>query len=308
MPLLKLKCPECMAGLKSATGFQVGQTVCCPKCETYFPVEAPEDEEGTGDPDETKVSKAKPAAPAKKTMKAAVVDDDEDEKPKKKKKKRTPEADEGGSYKNSPVRFIILGVLVLVMLGLGAALYLKKRNEAAAERARDAADAAEKAREQEQNSRPIGPRVDPKVTPKVDPKVTPKVDPNQPGKPGPVVGVAVNTLDGLLGGQPLRPQEAQALTQKYRAALIGTWVADLGNGVTEELTYKADGTFAAARAGGTPNPSSGNYTVGPLIGKKALRLHLTGAAGVRTITVVFEGNELLHPSLEPGVTGTFNKK
>ena len=139
MALLKIKCPECNAGLKSPTGFTVGQTVCCPKCETYFAVEEPEEEE-EAPKKSAPAAKGKPA-PAKKPVKAAVAEDlpDEDEeeeeeeapkKKKKKKKKRDDDDDEERSYKNSPLRFVILGILIIVMLVLGYMLYEKKQNEA----------------------------------------------------------------------------------------------------------------------------------------------------------------------------------
>ena len=141
MALLKIKCPECSAGLKSPTGFTVGQTVRCPKCKTYFNVEEPEEEEEEAPKKSAPAAaKGKPAA-AKKPVKAAVAEDeDEDEEPeeeeeeapkkkKKKKKKRSDDDDEGGSYKNSPLRFIVLGILVTIMLVLGFMLYQKKQRE-----------------------------------------------------------------------------------------------------------------------------------------------------------------------------------
>ena len=143
MSLLKIKCPECNAGLKSASGFTVGKTVCCPKCETYFEVEAPEEEEEAEEaPKPKEKPKSKAAAPAKKPVKAAVADDkdddddeddeEEEEKPKKKKKKKKKKrGDDGeGSYKKSPVRFIILGILLIVMLVLGYFLYKKRQEDA----------------------------------------------------------------------------------------------------------------------------------------------------------------------------------
>ena len=115
MPLPRITCPECGAGLKSATGFKVGQTVACPKCETDFEVEEPDDA----------------PAKAKKPVRAAARDDDDDDddRPRKKKKKRR---DDEKSYKNSPLRFVILGVLVVVMGVLGFLLLQKRKgNEVA---------------------------------------------------------------------------------------------------------------------------------------------------------------------------------
>ena len=104
MTLKHITCPECGAGLKSASGFNPGQTATCPKCETDFEVTGP----GEGRPP-----------------------DDEDYAPKKKKKKKAAD-DDGGeewSYKKSWIRYAVLGVLVVVMLLLGYMLYQKRQRE-----------------------------------------------------------------------------------------------------------------------------------------------------------------------------------
>src|SRR5205823_3556657 len=43
MPLLRIRCPQCDALLKSAAGFTPGNTVVCPKCTNRFPVPPAED-------------------------------------------------------------------------------------------------------------------------------------------------------------------------------------------------------------------------------------------------------------------------
>ena len=150
MPILRAVCPECKAGMKSGSpaGFAEGQTIECPKCGTYFAVEeAPA----------AKAPAAKPAAkprpkdddeddrPAKKKARR---DDDEDDRPAKKKARRDDDEDEDDdeddrpkkkkkgkkskdekSYKSSPVRFIVLGVLVLIMLVGAFFLYQKWEKE-----------------------------------------------------------------------------------------------------------------------------------------------------------------------------------
>jgi hypothetical protein len=146
MPIMRAVCPECHTGLKTGNpnGFAIGQTVSCPKCQTKFAVEAPPP---------AKPAPAKPAKP-----KVVVVDDDddddedqipakkkrprddddeddEDEKPKKKSKKgkKKKSSDDGErSYKNSPIRFIVLGVLLLIMIVLGVLLFLKFQGEGTA--------------------------------------------------------------------------------------------------------------------------------------------------------------------------------
>jgi len=117
----------------SPAGFAEGQTIECPKCGTYFAVEeAPA----------AKAPAAKPAAkprpkdddeddrPAKKKARRdddEDEDDDEDDRPKKKKKGKKSKDEK--SYKSSPVRFIVLGVLVLIMLVGAFFLYQKWEKE-----------------------------------------------------------------------------------------------------------------------------------------------------------------------------------
>jgi len=125
MTIAKAACPECGAKLFSPDGFDIGEAVEFPKCEAEFKVRAP-----------------KPAAVPVKAVKAKVVADadndedyeDDDLEPKKKKKKgsRRDSDDEEKSYKNSPLRFVILGALVLVMLVGGFFLVKKILGERAA--------------------------------------------------------------------------------------------------------------------------------------------------------------------------------
>lgn len=156
MPILRAVCPGCGAGLKCTdpAGFAVGEAVTCPKCDTDFKVKA-------AAPVAAKPVAAKPAVkkpqvvdddeddrPKKKAVKAAAADDDEeedddrprkkrrredddedeDDRPRKKKKRRRDDDDESG-YRNSPVRYIVLGILVTIMLVLGALLFLKWQSE-----------------------------------------------------------------------------------------------------------------------------------------------------------------------------------
>lgn len=142
MAINRISCPECGAGLKSASGFKVGQTVSCPKCEIHFVVEDPEEEE-----DETPKKPARPGpkgpppglsktAPLgkKKPVKAATEEDEDDEeeeeeKPKKKKKKKKRDDEEQWSYRNSWIRYAILAILIVIMCVLGYMLHLKQERE-----------------------------------------------------------------------------------------------------------------------------------------------------------------------------------
>jgi type IV secretory pathway VirB10-like protein len=162
----KVVCPECKAGLTSKTGFQPGAVVSCPKCGTYFEVSAdvaPPVEKAApilpAQPLAAKPTPAKPAPaprprdeddeddrPRKKKPVVEVVDDDDDEDDRPRKKRRRDDEDEeddrprnrkkkrksgGGEdgYSNSAIRYVVLGVLVLVMLVLGVMLIIKKMNE-----------------------------------------------------------------------------------------------------------------------------------------------------------------------------------
>lgn len=121
MALSRVSCTHCGAGLKSPTGFEVGQAVMCPKCRKQFEVEEPEEE---GDAP-AKPGKGRPPA-GKKPVRAAVSnDDDEDEdeddrpKKKKKKKKRRDDDDEDEDEKGNVAFYVRLGVLLLVLVVLG---------------------------------------------------------------------------------------------------------------------------------------------------------------------------------------------
>ena len=152
MPLNRVECPSCGAGLKSAAGFTAGQKIRCPKCKEAFAVPEPEFEE-------VEDEAPPPPAPKKKPIRAvaAVADDDEDEddrpvKGKKKKKKKGG----GGSYKTSPVRFIVLGLLLVVLGVLGYFLFLKNKKE---KEDNNKPNATEK--EDEDLAKPIKPKAKP---------------------------------------------------------------------------------------------------------------------------------------------------
>jgi hypothetical protein len=151
VPIPRATCPECHATLSSPNGFTLGQVIICPKCDTYFDVTAPKPVAAAPAQPTAKPAAKKPAVvvedendPPRPKKKAAVrVDeededdrprkkprrrdeDDEDNRPRSKKKKKSVES---GSYRTSPIRFIILGILVLIMVILGVMLYLKKKAE-----------------------------------------------------------------------------------------------------------------------------------------------------------------------------------
>jgi hypothetical protein len=330
MALNRIPCPECGAGLKSATGFTVGQTVCCPKCETYFNVEEPaednEDAEEKESPKKVKSStpsnKAK-AAGGKKPVKAAAMSDDddddreddeedEDDKPKKKKKKKKRRDDddddeEERSYKNSPLRYAILGILIIVMLVGAFFLYKKYQKEHG--------DDTASTKPSEENSTPSrGPAI-PAGGGRPNAKFVP-IDANKNGpqisKGGFPKGKSNDSLipGGILGSNPLTPAEKTKFTQQLRTQLIGTWKADLGDGVTAQLMYTADGkvTETVTTPKGTQT-TMGTWTAKDVVRRDTLPLTLvwSGTAGTTDVKLVFEDDELQHPVLGQGVIGIFRK-
>ncbi len=344
MALHRISCPECKTGLKSASGFTPGKTVLCPKCESYFVVEEPaepaepEEPKRTANPPSSK-DKPAPVKPVKKTVKAAAVaEDDDDDRPKKKKKKHDDEAE--WSYRNSPLRYAVLGVLLVVMGVLGYMLYEKKKREA-----EDTADNKPDTNNSSVVTPPPGssqtppfgatgpgpgttPRPNP--TPKggffpegfpkgIEPKgFTPKGFTPKGGNPGtfPVTPKTPPTgggspLDVLLGGDVpnLTPAEAAALTQKFKSRLLGTWKADLGNGTTAEIAYRPNGTFTETlTTGGKPKTISGEWTAGNLTaGNKGLLITRTINGTKNSIKVLFEDDEMIHETLEKGTSGVFRK-
>jgi hypothetical protein len=146
------------------------------------------------------------------------------------------------------------------------------------------------------------------------PTPAPAPQPPQPPQPKPKPpkggkdGTSFDPLGGLLGGGAPTGDAAQALKQKYQAQLVGTWAAALGDGFTEERTYNPDGTYSAKLTGPAPATASGKYAVLQLVGSKGLKVRFGDGPAGRTLTVNFEGDELEHLSLRPGVTGTFRKK
>jgi len=137
MDIPQVACPECGAKLSSKAGFTAGQRIKCPKCQNAFAVPAAKRKPVVleeAEDDEPRPKKRKPAPreeeddeddeprPVRKKAKRPADDeDDEDDRPRKKKKKDKKE----GSYATSPLRFVILGVLVIVMLVLAYFLYRK---------------------------------------------------------------------------------------------------------------------------------------------------------------------------------------
>ncbi len=284
MALLNVRCPECRALLKAKIDFIVGEKVTCPKCETPFTVKAPEGDALTG-------TSALTGATTKKTQAESefLV----------------------GSRQHSLLWYAAFTVLIagIVALGFIIAQKLPDKPEVANTdtRAKELPPPDLKQPNAKQpNPKQKGKQPNPKQKPPDGKQEIKQPNPKQPA--GPLAGVG--PFGGLFGGSGgvVPPGEKDKLLQKYKAALVGNWKADLGGGLTEELTYTADGAYTAKLSGPTPVMDSGKYTVKEVVGTKTLKIQLDTAAGARTVTAVFDDDELQHPSLQKGITAVFRKK
>jgi uncharacterized Zn finger protein (UPF0148 family) len=285
--LTKIECPECGAGLKSSEGFSAGEEVECPKCEASFTVEEPDAEAG-------------------------------DAVPKKKKKKK---ADKEKTYKNSPMRFAVLGVLVLVMFGLGGMLFLKMRKDRETE-AENARITARNNEEQGGGAPPIvaGPNVGigggnkggggATVPPPPPPPLLPNGKlPKTEGPPkfpmqNPPGGSGASGLPfGLGGGTPAsNTQEGKQLTDSLRQKLVGTWEGTAPDGTVHKVAYQADGKFTHDAGGKATN---GTWQVSGLVGGKVLKIN----RGTAALKVAFEDDrEIVHDTEIAGVSLSLKKK
>lgn len=180
----RIACPQCVATLKSPSGFTEGDSICCPKCETWFTVEDPTEERGEAED-----------TPRKKRVRVVADDEGDDYQPKKKQKKKKKASQ---SYKNSPFRYAVLGVLVIAMLVLGVFLILKKTREAK-EQARANADSSP---EETRTSGPQPEQASQKKTPEPQPQQFPPANVPQ-------------------GSVPANDPGAEVV----KAQLIGKWVS-----------------------------------------------------------------------------------
>lgn len=194
MVLNHLTCPECNAGIESSSGYTPGQVVRCPKCETEFTVE-----------DGGSAAAGGSAQPV-----ARRVGESDDYQP------SARRASASSSYKNSWVRYAVLGVLLAVLGVLGFMLYQKRMNEG-----KDSASG----NGDEESVKPVDARVVGAA-----PKLTPLV---------PNGGGGAITTD-----RPKRDKtekkKAMLSTDEIKSKLVGVW----GNKKEQcSMEYKADGTF-----------------------------------------------------------------
>jgi uncharacterized Zn finger protein (UPF0148 family) len=274
--ILRVGCPECGAGLKSKTGFTPGETVCCPKCETYFAVEEPDEDE----------EESKPAK-GKKPVTAVVEDDDEeDEKPrKKKKKKRGDDEDEDEkewSYKNSWLRYVVLGILVIVMCVLGYMLVLKKKRE------------AEDANAKEDDNTPAQAGGAPNPAPGPGPGPG-------PGAPLPG-GIGITMQGGGPGGK--MPAKGDPNMMRAQTRLVGKWQKDEPikvNGADEvhSVEYGPDGVFTyTAKVDPKPRVVIGRWDLLSVTPNGVRMRVMVGGQPPREVAVNFQENAILQPRFD----------
>lgn len=320
MAINRIECPECGAGLKSASGFKAGQYVACPKCEVNFAVELPaNDEDEAEDVEEVRPAKKKAKAVA---ARPADEDDDDDDRPKKKKKKKKGREDDDDddeserSYKNSPIRFAILGVLVVVMIVLGVMLIIKKQNEN-----KETANAGDNP---EQTGNPpippppgglqipgppgIGGGPAPKGGFPAPKGGFPAPKGGFPAPKGGNGGFVPNNGGGPVGGdslfadtpRPGSPEFVQNMN-KLGGKIVGSWEGTTPNGQVLKVTYQSSGQFTLDAGGKQTN---GKWQATDLIGGKVLKINRGGVI----LKVAFEGDELIHDTGTPGETVVLKKK
>lgn len=243
MAITRIACPECEAGMTSPTGFTVGQTVCCPKCETYFAVEAQ-----SGEPDDDVLPKTKSAS-----------------------------AEGEWSYKNSWIRYVVLGVLLITLGVLSYMLYEKKRNE-----------------NQEPPSSAAGRGLEVAVPPT-------DLIPFQPAPAGAGAGPGAGPRPG--GGARPGPLTGDQL-EEVKKQIVGVW----SNGVVS-YDYKENGDFVFTDAKNKSKNLTGKWKLvsGSSRGSGQYQLGMEWTPeGKATISdsVVLNGNRFNeHPILEADGSG-----
>jgi hypothetical protein len=241
----RLTCPSCGAGVDSAAGFTAGQVASCSKCEREFTV------------DEA-------------ALKAAASEAGDEFLPSK------PRVDDGEwSYRNSTLRYVVLGVLVVTMCVLGYMLYDKKVKEQ-----QTAANDAD--------GRGILPA-------------------EVPGEMLPLPGDPI-----ALGGPP--PKKTSDPVEAMKGRLIGVWEAKLKD-ESITIEYKGDGSFSYSTAteGKAAKPLTGRWNLAALdvkmqgVGSKTFEMQMEwtpeGLAPIKENARVNPNQSLDQPLLDREVDG-----
>jgi hypothetical protein len=215
----RIACPECGAVVHSAAGFTAGQIVNCSKCETEFTVDA--------------------AA----LRSAAAGEAAEDFVPGK-----TSGANDAAewSYRNSTLRYVVLGVLLVIMVGLGYMLYDKKMKE------------------RKEDGAPEGRGIPPAELPtEKDMKLPPDPTPagGAPKKGGGAGPKGKDKTENKDKGNS-QPKAKGPSVDEAKATLTGRWESR-HEGRDISVEYKADGTFSygAEQDGKADKPMTGKWKV-----------------------------------------------
>lgn len=271
MSLIRIKCPECGAGLKSSTGFTPGQSVSCPKCETEFTVEAQTAESlaasnRAGGPDDFVPGGSRGANHNGKEW----------------------------SYKNSWLRYAVLGVLIVALGVLGYMLYDKKMTE----------------RKESANTTPEGRGII-------------RAEP-----PGEIIPLGPGPVGAGAGGAPkpkgkTEPKGKTPTMDEVKKTLVGIWETKREN-ENHTIDYNANGMFSYAmeKEGQPKKVVQGQWKLVRVEQAMAapvqvIDLHLEwtpdGKPTVKEIALLKQDGTLGHPLLDREIEGkksgtTFTKK
>ena len=313
MTLPRILCPDCGAGLTSKVGFAIGQAVTCPKCKSAFKVSAPFEVDDDPPPPPSKAPPEAKKKPARVVV-AAVEDDDDDDdddddrprkKSSKKRRREDDDDDDGSSYRSSWLRYVILGILVVVMLVLGFMLYKKWNPPAENATKPNVPPTAPPG----PGGMPVPPPGPPGMIP--GPGGSPKSGvPGQPvgQTPGPGVASRPSAADRLFDTAPLSPSQVEKLKQEFISKLTGTWEGIDSDGVKHHIEYRKDLTFTHTIEGGSNNGTiTGTFAIIKVLGDKAAKLARQLGAK-KEVNVAFEEGELVHDTGTPGVSVVLRKK
>jgi hypothetical protein len=270
-----IPCPSCGAGVHSAAGFTAGQAVSCPKCETEFTVDAATLRSAAGETaDEFIPGKSAAAA-------------------------NEPE----WSYRNSTLRYVVLGVLLVILVGLAYMLYDKRMRER---------DAAATGTSEDRDGERAG----------------------LPNKMLPLPGNPI-AAGGPIGGRPKggpkandtpapKAKSKSMTVDEAKTRIAGRWENDDKDQVLV-IEYKPDGSFSygEAKDGKIDKPINGKWTMtkvetantGPLGMVNILNMEWTidGRPPVKEVILLRNDGTTTHLLMDPEslpdkARATFRKK
>jgi hypothetical protein len=261
-----MNCPECDALLRSASGFEPGKKVRCPKCKEVITVPEAASRVKTkptrpaepDDDDEDRPARKKAAARPERSRRDEDDEDDEDEddRPRRKGKKGKKEA--AGFFTPTRLALLIGGVLVVVGGVVTLILVLNKGEE----KPKDGGSKDGVVKD--------GPRKD---------------GPQKDGAPGDG-GIAFDKVlhPGLVN---------HAASREAVKKLVGAWRGNKGN-KSIEVVYRGDGTFKQViRDGGQMSPFEGTWKLTQVGGNQG------GTSRIERKAAIGGGGDAIQLVLEP---------